>query len=195
MAARRVIEEIDDGWRIPDALWTQVEPLLPPEAPHPKGGHPWTDARAMMDGIFYVLRTGCQWKALPRCFGATSTVHDRFQAWCEADVFEQLWKAGLLAFDEAMGIDWEWQAMDGVMTKAPLGGEKDGTQSHRSRQHPQAGTRHQTLPADRGAWAAYWPGRRRCQPDGHEAGRSHPGVDAHRPTRADRDQSAAPLAG
>src|SRR5947209_16028820 len=160
MAERRVVEEIDDGWRIPDALWEQLLPLLPLEPPHPKGGRPWTDARRMMDGIFYLLRTGCQWKALPRCFGAPSTVHDRFHLWCEAGVFADLWSAGLLAFDEEVGIDWEWQAMDGVMTKAPLGGENDRSESHRPGQ-----TRYQTLPADRGAWTAHWPERRRRQPD------------------------------
>lgn len=155
MAERRVVDEVDDGWRIPDTLWQQIEPLLPPEPPHPKGGRPWSPARQMLDGIFYLLRTGCQWKALPRSLGAPSTVHDRFQAWCAAGLFVDLWKAGLLAFDEAKGIDWEWQAMDGIMTKAPLGGGKDGPQSHRSRQG-----RDQTVGADRGAWRASWPERR-----------------------------------
>lgn len=87
MIERAVGTEIDDGWRIPDALWTQIEPLLPAAPPHPKGGRPWTSGRQMLDGIFYVLRTGCQWNALPRSLGASSTVHDRFQSWCEAGVF------------------------------------------------------------------------------------------------------------
>jgi len=46
--------------------------------------------RQAMDAIFYVLRTGCQWKALPRGLGAASTVHDRFQEWCKAGVFERM---------------------------------------------------------------------------------------------------------
>jgi hypothetical protein len=45
-----------------------------------------------------------------------------------AGVFERLWQEGLYAYDEAKGIDWEWQAMDGAMTKAPLGGETDWPQ-------------------------------------------------------------------
>lgn len=113
-------------WRIPDDLWVQIEPLLPPERPHPKGGHPWRPARPLMDGIFYILRTGCQWKALPRAYGAPSTVHDRFQAWVQAGVFRRLWQAGLLSYDDRAGIDWEWAAMDGAMTKAPLGGDCTG---------------------------------------------------------------------
>jgi transposase len=49
----------------------------------------------MTAAIFYVLRTGCQWKTLPKSLGAPSTVHDRFQEWREAGVFERMWKAGL----------------------------------------------------------------------------------------------------
>jgi len=79
----------------------------------------------MMNAIFYLLRTGCQWKALPRSLGAPSTVHDRFQEWREAGVFEQMWKEGLLEYDDKKGIEWEWQSIDGTMTKAPLG--RDGT--------------------------------------------------------------------
>src|SRR5947209_7116661 len=123
---------VDDGWRIPDALWARIEPLLPAEPAHPKGGRPWTPARLVLDGIFFVLRTGCQWKALPRSLGAPSTVHERFQAWEAAGVFRQLWATGLRACDAHVGIRWECPALDGVLTKAPLGG--DGAQSHRSGQ-------------------------------------------------------------
>jgi len=115
---------VDDGWRIPDELWQRIEPLLPAKPPQPQGGRPWIPDRQVMDGIFYVLRTGCQWKALPRTIGAASTVHDRFQQWTKAGVFERLWAAGVLEYDALKGIQWEWQALDGAMTKAPLGGEK-----------------------------------------------------------------------
>ncbi len=74
---------------------------------------------------FNLLRTGGQWKALSATgLGASSTVHDRWQQWIKAGVFARLWKAGLKEYDELAGIDWEWLALDGAMTKAPLGGEK-----------------------------------------------------------------------
>jgi putative transposase len=73
-----------------------------------------------------VLRTGCQWKALPRCLGAASTVHDRFQEWVEAGVFLRLWEEGLKQYAEEVGIEWEWNSMDGAMVKAPLGGKETG---------------------------------------------------------------------
>jgi IS5 family transposase len=71
----------------------------------------------------------------------------------------KLWYAGVEQFDELQGIDWNWLSMDGAMTKAPLGGEKDGTQSDGPRQ-----ARRQAQPADRGAWRADRAGDRGCQP-------------------------------
>ena len=59
----------DSGWRIPDALWEQMIRLLPPRPRHPLGCHnPRVPDRTAMDAIFFVLRTGCQWRYLP---GAT----------------------------------------------------------------------------------------------------------------------------
>ena len=84
---------------------------------------PDRDAFAAM---VYVLRTGIQWNALPRELGASSTVHDRFQEWEQAGVFRAIWAAGLVEYDELHGIQWEWQAADGVMTKAPFGGAATG---------------------------------------------------------------------
>ena len=49
----------------------------------------------MLTAIFYLLRTGCQWHALPRHLGAPTTVHDRFQEWRAAGVFEALWRASV----------------------------------------------------------------------------------------------------
>jgi putative transposase len=117
---------VDDGWLIPDEMWTRIEALLPTAKSHPKGGRPMVPARPCMDGIFYLLRTGCQWKALPKCFGAASTVHDRFQEWRGGGVFERLWEAGLVEYDACLGLDWQWQSMDGAMSKAPLGGKRHG---------------------------------------------------------------------
>jgi putative transposase len=85
--------------------------------------------------MFYVLRTGCQWEALNQTeWCAKSTAHDRFQEWAAADVFLKLWQAGVAQFDELQGIDWHWLSMDGAMTKAPLGGEKNRPESDRPRQ-------------------------------------------------------------
>jgi len=125
MSDNNVNEDINESYKIPDALWAEIESLLPPDNPKPKGGRPRMDNRQAMNAIFYILRTGCQWNALPRSMGASSTVHDRFQEWQKADVFHYMWKSGLEKYDALKGLDWEWQSMDGAITKAPLGGEKN----------------------------------------------------------------------
>jgi putative transposase len=80
-----------------------------------------------MDAIFFVLRTGCHWNALNATgICSSSAAHRRFQEWTQAGGFEQLWALGLQEDDELQQIQWVYQAMDGAMTKAPLGGEKTG---------------------------------------------------------------------
>jgi len=123
------------GFQVSDELWAIMQPILPEHINTHRfgGGRPRVPDRKCADGIFYVLRTGCQWKALDQtdlCSG--STAHTRYQKWVKAGIFLKLWQVGVEQFDELKGIDWEWQSMDGAMTKAPLGGEKNRAEPNRS---------------------------------------------------------------
>jgi len=82
------------GSKIPDALWA--------EKAKPKGGRSRMSNRKAMDARFYILGTGCQWKA---------------------GVFHRIWRVGLEKYDEWKKLDCSWQSMDGAMTKAPLSGK------------------------------------------------------------------------
>jgi len=146
------------SWRVSDELWERVEPLLPRYRPSQGGGRPRADRRRVLDGILYVLRTGCQWKAAPRDFGSSSTLHAYFQEWTETGVFFRLWKQALREYDALQGIDWGWQSLDGAMTKAPLGGEKNRPQSDGPRQ-----VRNQAFPAYGWRRRSARAGRRGCQ--------------------------------
>lgn len=148
--------ERNDKWRISDALWKQIKPLLPPRKKHRFGGHnPRIPDRDAMNGILYVLRTGCQWSALDATnICKHSPAHRRFTEWTKAGVFAKLWKKGLLKYDLVNGIDWRWLSMDGAMTKAPLGGKKKRKQPNRPSE-----TRKQTQSAGgRGRYSAIRPG-------------------------------------
>jgi putative transposase len=118
----------DDGWRIPDRVWAQMEPLLPPRPSHPLGCHnPRVPDRAAMNAILLVLRTGMQWNALKATtICSCSSAYRRFREWTEAGLFLELWRQGLLCYDDQVGIEWEWLALDGALGKAPLGGELTG---------------------------------------------------------------------
>ncbi len=151
----------NDGWRISDALWKQMEPLLPERKKHPLGCHrPRVSDRSAMEAILYVSRTGCQWSA----FDATnlckhSSAHRRFTEWAKAGVFKKFWEKGLLKYDAVKGINWRWLSMDGAMTKSPLGGEKK-----REKPYGQSKTREQAkLAHRRERYSSIYPGGWRQQ--------------------------------
>jgi len=126
----------DDGWRIPEKLWQEMEPLLPARKPHPLGCHnPRVSDRSAMDAILFVLRTGCQWNALDATgICSCSSAYRRFREWTQAGVFEEFWRQGVFEYDTLKRINWKWVLMDAAMSKAPLGGEKGGQKPHRSGQ-------------------------------------------------------------
>jgi putative transposase len=123
------------SWELSDSLWERIKPLLPKPLSRFRGrgkkrknvgGRPRADARKVMAGILYVLRTGCQWNAVPQEYGSGKTLHRYFQFWSRPRVFKKMWQAGLAEYDELKGLEWKWQAVDGAITKAPLGGEATG---------------------------------------------------------------------
>ena len=116
------------SWTVSDKLWAKVEPLVPVKQRQPGrryrrkpgAGRKPMAARSIFSAIVYVLRTGCQWKALPKEFGSASAVHKHFQQWQQAGFFVDLWRSGLVEYDGMEGIAWEWQSIDGATGKAPL---------------------------------------------------------------------------
>jgi len=183
-------EVVDDGWRIPDPLWDRLEPLLPKPRRSKKGGRPPLAWRPVLDGLFFVLRTGCQWKAVPKAFGSGSSLHRYFQALVRRRLFRKLWRLAMEEYDRRKGIDWEWQAIDGCMTKAPLGGEKDGEKPDRSGQEGDEAVGPDGRP--RGADGAGRDGR---EPAGQGGPDGDPGIDPGRPADTDGGEAAALLCG
>jgi transposase len=120
--------KVRKDYLMPDALWNEIEPLIPKHVvKHPTGGHrkrvPNRDA---MNGIFFVLKTGCQWNALNKTgICSSSSAHRRFQEWVAKGVFKDGWEKILKKYDSIKGIDWSFCSTDGAMTKAPLGGKKN----------------------------------------------------------------------
>jgi putative transposase len=111
---------------IPDSLWKLVTPLVPVPKRRTLRGRPRLPDRQVLAGIVYLLRTGCQWKALPQDFGSGSACHARFKAWCEAGVFTAVFSALLEFYDRRRGIQWAWSSLDSAMAKAPKGGDLTG---------------------------------------------------------------------
>ena len=108
-------------WRVDDALWAKLAPILKSDKVRKKPGRPRRDDRAIFDGLIWLARTGSQWAALPREFGPKSTVHERFSEWVNEDKLERAWAVLLAEYDAAIGLDWSWLAADGCIVKAPFG--------------------------------------------------------------------------
>jgi transposase len=84
-----------------DAEWALIEPLIPPAK---RGGRKRTvNIRAVLDGIFYVLATGCQWRALPKDLPPKSTVHDYLTLWAWDGTLKRLHHALFVQTREQAG--------------------------------------------------------------------------------------------
>jgi transposase len=123
------------SWTVSDTFWEKVEPLLPERTRDPNKKYQRSEGagrrpipkRKVFEGIVYVARTGIQWRALPKSeFGVGTAIHRYFMEWSRAGVFERIWNAGLVEYDEMEGIAWLWQSIDGSTNKAPLAKESVG---------------------------------------------------------------------
>jgi transposase len=108
------------NYEVTDRFWEQAEPLLEPFKRRKSGGSPPLDFRQVMNGILYVLKSGCQWSLLPRCYGSKSAVHEHFQRWVAGGVFTALFRLGAETYEELCGFEWTWQSMDGSLVQAPV---------------------------------------------------------------------------
>lgn len=106
-----------------DQQWAFIRPHLPPPA---RTGRPRADDRRTIEGILYVLITGCRWQDLPREYGAPTTAWERLKRWGEEGVWERIWRAALAALDQQGRLDWTMAFLDGSCAPAKRGGEKVG---------------------------------------------------------------------
>jgi len=91
---------------ITDEQWAVLEPLIP--KPPRRRGRPWRDAREVLDGVLWVLRTGTPWREPPGRFPPYQTCHRRFQRWVRdgtlkrviASIAQCLRKRGMFSLSE-----------------------------------------------------------------------------------------------
>lgn len=108
--------------RLADHQWEAIRKQLPPPPPRPKGGRPRASSRKCLEGILWIAWTGAQWAALPECYGARSTVHDRLIVWVEHGVFLRLWGAFLRQLEGRQRLAWQECFVDGTFVVAKKGG-------------------------------------------------------------------------
>lgn len=113
---------------ISDELWAVVAPILPAEAPKPKGGRPRLSDRAALNGIVFVLCTGIGWERLPRelGWGSGMTCWRRLRDWQTAGVWARLHQELLRRLHQADRIDWSRASLDSASVPAKRGARRRG---------------------------------------------------------------------
>ena len=102
-----------------DAQWQVLESLLPQSKPGRR--RPRTDNRKCLNGILYVLKTGCAWADLPSEYGSPTTCWRRFNEWSEAGVWDAVWHTSLANLDRAGKIEWAAAFLDGSFVPSKKG--------------------------------------------------------------------------
>ena len=109
---------------LPDDLWDEIAPLLPPPRPRPKGGRRPIKNRAALTGILFVLRSGLPWEMLPAEMGCGSGMScwRRLRDWQAAGVWRRLHHVLLERLHAAGEIDWSRACRDSASVPAKEGG-------------------------------------------------------------------------
>jgi transposase len=108
---------------VSDELWAEIEPLLPPPKPRPKGGRPPVSNRAALAGILFVLKSGIPWEMLPQEMGCGCgmTCWRRLRDWRKAGVWARLHRVLLDRLGAANAIDWGRCSLDSASVPAKRG--------------------------------------------------------------------------
>jgi len=106
-----------------DAEWALIAPLIPPAK---RGGRRReVDVREVMNGVLYVLETGCQWRALPKDLPPKSTVHDYLMLWDWDGTLERIHHALYLMTRDLEGCEASPSAAV-IDSQSVKGAEKGG---------------------------------------------------------------------
>jgi transposase len=113
---------------VSEELWAEVEPILPRHVADPRGGAPRKPDRPCLEGIAYVLRTGCQWQELPRSerWPSGSTCWRRLHEWVRAGVWPQLHRRLLNVLGRAGVVDLDRVVVDSASVRGKKGGAHTG---------------------------------------------------------------------
>src|SRR5262249_52505080 len=114
--------------RVTERLWKAIAPLLPEREPSPKGGRPPVPARACLEGIIFVLKTGMPCQMLPTelRYGSGSTGWRRFRDWPRTGVWPELHRRLLRVLGRSGRLNLERAVIDSASVRALKGGAHTG---------------------------------------------------------------------
>src|SRR5258707_1377407 len=121
-------------YELSDYEWSVIKPMLPNKS----RGIPRVDDRRILNGIFWILRSGAPWRDLPERYGPWTTVYDRFRRWRNAEVFQKMLNALATQARHRERIDFEFGAVDGSVVRAhksAAGARKKGLRPKKASKH------------------------------------------------------------
>jgi transposase len=101
-------------YELSDEAWERIEPLMPTQE---RGGK-WNDHRTTLNGMFWILNSGAQWRDLPERYGKWQSIYDRYRRWTREGFFDQILERLHLSLDEDGFIDWSAFNVDGSNIRA-----------------------------------------------------------------------------
>lgn len=121
-------------YELTDEAFERIEPLLPKHKP----GGQWKDHRTVLNGMFWILNSGAQWRDMPERYGKWPTVYDRYRRWTRDGMFDRILHRLHLELDADGRIDWDVFDVDGSSVRAhqsAAGAAKNHSQK-RAKQNP-----------------------------------------------------------
>jgi transposase len=118
-------------YELTDEAWQRIEPLLPKQT---RGGR-WNDHRVTLNGIFWILNSGAQWRDMPERYGKWQSVYDRYRRWTREGLFDRILHRLHLELDDDGRIDWSVFDVDGSNIRADrsaAGAGKKGAKQNRA---------------------------------------------------------------
>jgi transposase len=101
---------------VSDEQWTLLAPLITSKPANT--GRPRRDARDMLNGILWILRTGAPWRDLPERYGPWQSVYEYFTAWRAAGTYDKILELLQIRLDSEGRIDWDLFCVDGSIVRA-----------------------------------------------------------------------------
>ena len=145
-----------DTYELTDGQWERLRPLLPPQKP--RTGRPANDHRTVLEGILWILRTGCPWRSLPERFGSWKTVSSRFYRWHNAGVWDRVLAELQRRADADGRLDWTLHFVDSTVVRAHqhAAGAKGGTQATKGSAAAGAASPRRSTSAASGVGSRWW---------------------------------------
>lgn len=117
-------------YELTDEAWQRIQPLMPTQQ---RGGR-WNDHRTVLNGMFWILNSGAQWRDMPERYGKWQSVYARYRRWTREGLFDRILDRLHLSLDEEGRVDWSAFNVDGSSIRAnrsAAGARKKGSQTSR----------------------------------------------------------------